>query len=73
MKMRLDDIINGIKGFVTMLFLIPSLPVEQATCLTRNPHHMASANKHITLFSHRYRSDSTYELPDYSNKEYNEM
>ena len=51
-KMRLDDVIRGIKALVTMLFLIPSQVVEEAISPARNPHHMASANKHVTLFSH---------------------
>ena len=72
-KMRLDDVIKGIKGLVTVLFLIPSPAVEDATSLGKTPCHMASANKHVTLFSHRCRSDSTYELPDYSDEEYNKM
>ena len=73
MKTRLDDIIKGIKVLVTMLFLIPSQAVKEATSLIRNPHHMALANKHVTLFLHQHQSDGTYELPDYSNEEYNEM
>ena len=73
MKMRLDDVIKGIKGLVTVLFLIPSPAVEEATSLGKNPRHMASANKHITLFLHRCHVDGTYELPDYSHEEYNKM
>ena len=73
MKTRLDDIIKGIKGLVTMFFLIPSPAVEEATSLRKNPHHMASANKHVTLLSHRRCSDGTYELPDYSHEDHNEM
>ena len=73
MKMRLDDITKGIKGLVTVFFLIPLPAVEEATSLGKNPHHMASANKHITLFSHRQCSDGTYELPDYSHEDRNEM
>ena len=72
-KTRLDDIIKGIKGLVTMFFLIPLPAVEEATSPGKNPHHMASANKHITLFSHRWHSDATYELPDYSHEDHNEM
>ena len=72
-KMRLDDVIKGIKGLVTVFFLIPSPAVEEATSPGRNPHHMVSANRHITLFSHRQRSDGTYELPDYSHEDNNEM
>ena len=71
-KMRLDDIIKGIKGLVTMLFLIPSPAVEEATSLGKNPCHMALANKHVTLFLNRQHLDGTYELPDYSHEEYNE-
>ena len=33
MKTRLDDIIKGIKGLVTMFFLIPLPAVEEATSL----------------------------------------
>ena len=73
MKTRLDDIIKGIKGLVTVLFLIPSPAVKEATSLGKNPRHMASTNKHITLFSHRCRLDGTYKLPDYSNEEHNKM
>ena len=54
MKTRLDDVIKGIKGLVTMSFLIPSPTVKEATCLGRNPRHMVSANRQITLFSHRW-------------------
>ena len=72
-KMGLDDIIKGIKGLVTMLFLIPLPAVKEATSLGKNPRHMASANKHVTLFLHRHRADSTYELPDYSHEEHNKM
>ena len=73
MKTRLDDIIKGIKGLVTVFFLIPSPAVEEATSLGKNPHHMVSANRHVTLFSHRWHSDGTYELPDYSHEDHNEM
>ena len=73
MKMSLDDIIKGIKGLVTMFFLIPLPAVKEATSLGKNPHHMASANRHVTLFSHRRHSDGTYELPDYSHEDHNEM
>ena len=59
MKMRLDDIIKGMKGLVTVFFLIPSPAVEEATSPRKNPHHMVSANKHVTLFSHRRHSDGT--------------
>ena len=51
-KTRLDDIIKGIKALVTVSFLISLQTVEEATSPVRNPHHMASANKHLTLFSH---------------------
>ena len=71
--MRLDDIIKGIKGLVTMFFLIPSPAVKEATSTGKNPHHMASANKHVTVFSHRQHSDGTYKLPDYSHEDHNEM
>ena len=73
MKTRLDDIIKGIKGLVTMLFLIPLPAVEEATSLGKNPCHMVSANRHVTLFSHRHLLDGTYELPDYGHEDYNEM
>ena len=73
MKMRLDDIIKGIKGLVTMFFLIPSPAVEKATSLGKNPCHMALANRHITLFLHRQHSDGTYELPDYSHEDHNKI
>ena len=73
MKMRLDDVIKGIKGLVTMFFLIPSPAVEEATSPGKNPRYMALANKHVTLFSHRQCSDGTYELLDYSHKDHNEM
>ena len=73
MKTRLDDIIKGIKGLVTVCFLIPSPAVKEATSTGKNPHHMASANKHITVFSHRQHSDVTYELPDYSHEDHNGM
>ena len=43
--MRLDDIIKGIKGLVTVFFLISSPAVKEATSTGKNPHHMASANK----------------------------
>ena len=72
-KMRLDDIIMGIKGLVTVFFLIPSPAIKEATSLGKNPHNMALANRHITLFSHRQHSDGTYELPDYSHEDHNEM
>ena len=71
-KTRLDDIIKGIKGLVTMFFLIPSPAVKEATSLGKNPHH-ASANKHITLFLHRRCSDGTYKLPDYSHEDHNKV
>ena len=73
MKMRLDDIIKGIKGLVTDFFLIPLPAVEEATSTGRNSHHMVSANKHVTVFSHRRHSDGTYKLPDYSHEDHNEM
>ena len=73
MKMSLDDVIKGIKRLVTMFFLIPSQAVEEATPPRKNPCHMASANKHVTLFSHRLGSDGTYELPDYSHEDSNKM
>ena len=73
MKTRLDDVIKGIKGLVTVFFLIPSPAVEEATSPRKNPHHMVLANKHITLFSHRRCSDGTYELPDYSHEDHNKM
>ena len=73
MKTRLNDVIKGIKGLVTVLFLIPSPAVKEATSTGKNPHHMASANKHVTIFSHRQCSDGTYELPDYSHEDHNEM
>ena len=73
MKMRLDDVIKSIKGLVTVFFLIPLPAVEEGTSPRKNPLHMESANKHVTLFSHRPRSDGTYELPDYSHEDYNEM
>ena len=50
-KTRLDDVIKGIKGLVTMFFLIPSPAVKEATSLGKNPHHMASANRHVTVFA----------------------
>ena len=73
MKTRLDDVIKGIKGLVTVFFLIPSPAVKEATSTGKNPCHMAFANKHVTIFSHRRRSDGTYELPDYSHKDHNKM
>ena len=73
MKMRLDDIIKGIKGLVTMFFIIPSTAVKEATSLGKNQHHMALVNRHITLFLHRRHSDGTYELPDYSHEDHNKM
>ena len=72
-KMRLDDVIKGIKGTVTMSFLIPSPTVEEATSLGKNPRHMASANRNFTLFSHRWCSDGTYDLPDYNHEDHNKM
>ena len=72
-KMMLDDIIRGIKGLATVFFLIPSPAVKEATSPGENPHHMASANRHVTLFSHRWHSDCTYELPDYSHEDHNKM
>ena len=72
-KMRLDDIIKGIKGLVTVFFLSPSPVVEEATPSGKNSCHMALANKHVTVFSHRFCSDGTYELPDYSHEDHNEM
>ena len=72
-KMRLDDIIKGIKGAVTVSFLIPSPTVKEATSLGKNPCHMALANRHITLFSHRQCLDGTYELPDYNHEDHNKM
>ena len=71
--MRLDDVIEGIKGLATMFFLIPSPAVKEATPSGKNSHHMASANKHVTVFLHRRCSDGTYELPDYSHEDHNEM
>ena len=73
MKKRLDDVIKGIKGLVTVFFLIPSPAVEEATSTGKNPRHMTLANKHVTVFSHRRHSDGTYELPDYSHEDHNEM
>ena len=74
MKMRLDDVIKGIKGLVTVFFLIPSLGVEEATSPGKNPCHMASVKKkHVTLFSHRQHSDGTYQAPDYSHEDHKEM
>ena len=73
MKMRLDDVIKVIKGLVTVFFLIPLPAVKGATSTGKNPHHMASANKHVTVFSYRQCSDGTYELPDYSHEDHNEM
>ena len=73
MKMRLDDVIKGIKGLVTVFFLIPSAAVKEATSLGKNPHHIKLANRHVTLFLHRRCSDGTYELPDYSHEDHNEM
>ena len=64
MKTRLDDINKGIKGLVTMFFLIPSPAAKEATSTGKNPRYMASTNKHVTVFSHRWRLDGTYELPD---------
>ena len=72
-KTRLDDVIKGIKRLVTVFLLIPSPAVKEATSLGKNPHHMALANGHITLFSHRQRSDGTYELSNYSHEDHNEM
>ena len=72
-KMRLDDVIKGIKGLVTMFCLIPSPAVEEPTSTGKNPCHMALANKHVTIFSHRRCSDGAYELPDYSHEDHNEM
>ena len=72
-KMRLDDVIKGIRGLVTVFFLIPSPAVEEATSTRKNPRHMVLANKHITVFSHRWHLDGTYELPDYSHEDHNEM
>ena len=72
-KMRLDDVIKGIKGLVTMFFLILSPAVKEATSTGKNPRHMASANKHVTVLLHRGCSDGTYELPDYSHEDHNEM
>ena len=71
-KTRLDDVIKGIKGLVTVFFLIPLPAVEEATSTGKNPRHMALANKHVTIFSHRRHSDGTYELPDYSHEDHNE-
>ena len=73
MKMRLDDVIKGIKRLVTVFLLIPSPAVEEATSLGNNPHHMALANGHVTQFSQRKCSDGTYELPNYSHEDHNEM
>ena len=72
-KTRLDDVLKGIKGLVIVLFLIPSPAVKEATSTGKNPHYMALANKHVTVFSHRWRSDGTYELRDYSHEDHNEM
>ena len=72
-KMRFDDIIKGIKGPVIVFFLIPSLAVEEVTSTGKDPRHMASANRHITLFLHRQCSDRIYELLDYSHEDHNEM
>ena len=73
MKMRLDDVIKGIKGLVTVFFLIPLPAVEEATSTGKNPCHMALANKQVTVFLHRRCLDGTYELPDYSHEDHNEM
>ena len=56
-----------------MFFLIPLPAVKEATSTGKNPCHMASANKHVTVFSHRRHSDGTYKLPDYSHEDHNEM
>ena len=72
-KMRLDDVIKGIKGLVTVFSLIPLPAVEEAPSLGKNPHHMVSANGHVTLFLHRRHSDGTYKLPDYSHEDHNKM
>ena len=71
--MRLDDVIKGIKGLVTMLTLIPSPAAEEATSPEKNPCHMASANRHVILFLKRCCSDVNYELPDYSHEDNNKM
>ena len=72
-KMRLDDVIRGIKGLVTVFFLIPSPAVKEATSPGKNPHYMALANRHVNLFLHRQHSDGTYELLDYSHEDHNKM
>ena len=54
MKTRLDDIIRGIKALDTVIFLIPSPPVEEATTETTRPRHMASGGQQDTIFSHCY-------------------
>ena len=70
-KKRLDDVIKGVKGLVTVFFLIPLPAVKEATSLGKNPCLMTLANRHITLFSHRWHLDGTYELLDYSHEDNN--
>ena len=72
-KTRLDDIIRGIKVLDTVVFLIPSPAVKEATTKIPKPHHMASGGWQDTVFSHHQCPDGTYELPDYSNECNNEM
>ena len=72
-KMRLDNVIRGIKVLVSVAILIPSPAVEEATSPARNPHHMASPSKYVTSFLHQHYSDGNYELPEYSKEEYNVM
>ena len=73
MKMRLDDVIRGIKVLDAVIFLIPSPAVEEATTLTAKPRHMASGGWQDTVFSHHRHPDGTYDLLDYSHESNNEM
>ena len=72
-KTRLDDVIRNIKVLDTVIFLIPSPAVEEATNRTPKPHHMASGGWQDTVFLHHQHPDGTYELLDYSHESNNEM
>ena len=73
MKTRLDDVIRGIKVLDTVIFLIPSPAVKEATTQTTKPRHMASGGQQDTIFLYHRQPDGTYDLPDYNHESNNEM
>ena len=72
-KMRLMTSWRVYKGLLPCFSSFPCQQSRTATSTGKNPCHMALANKHVTIFLHRRRSDGTYKLPDYSHEDHNEM